>query len=486
MSNSPQGFKDDSNGSLSTDLQDDYDYDSFGNMTKDQNKHITQIKYNHLNLPIEIDFTNNRKIDYTYDASGMKLKKEVYGGSIYTITDYVNGYQYETKNANLLSSKPKLQFFPTAEGYVKSVYFVTVEPNPTPTFQYVYNYADHLGNIRLSYTVDKYGNLKKLEETNYYPFGLKHQNYNATKKELYVKGVPTAPIATKTVPDRSYKYKYNGKELQEEFGLNWYDYGARNLGSDIGRWNVIDPLAEKSRRFSPYVYTLNNPIYFIDPDGMSVNRFDDPGDKFKSKQEAAIDFAKQYNGLSILTNTEFISNLYIAKDNNGGIYYSYTIPEASLYTQYEDGSGELRGRDSSIPTRDVPSKVNAKYIGDAHTHGYDDQARGGMNNVNIFSSQVGDIEANISIAKEVKGATFFLATPSGTLLEHDPRATKDEPASTISVISKEIPSDEKSKNRVNKISPNIMPNVLPNIYYNQTLLDKNKTLELIDKLKEDY
>ena len=52
-------------------------------------------------------------------------------------------------------------------------------------------------------------------------------------------------------------YKYNGKELDTKKGLNWYDYGARHYDAALGRWFVVDPLAEKYHNISPYTFTGN-------------------------------------------------------------------------------------------------------------------------------------------------------------------------------------------------------------------------------------
>src|SRR5690606_12610637 len=250
------GFSNGSSGNSN-----DYTYDDNGNMTSDLNKGITEILYNHLNLPTHITFANGNSIQYLYNAAGQKVEKKVHDTGNNTIkqVEYLDGFQY---------AGGILQFFPTAEGYVAATESNEIA-NPF-IYNYVYNYTDHLGNIRLSYTRDPVsGELEIMEENHYYPFGLKHAVY-AAPKQMYKLDEEEENLARPTyVYETEYQYKYNGKEWQDELGFNIYDFEARMYDPTTGRTTTQDPLANTFAHQSPYSFFNNNPIYFKDPTGMS-------------------------------------------------------------------------------------------------------------------------------------------------------------------------------------------------------------------------
>ncbi len=140
--------------------------------------------------------------------------------------------------------------------YRNFTFLETVHRKNATAFKKKRSNGDHLGNIRLSYSdADLNGSINAsteiLEENNYYPGGLKHKGYN------------------NVITGTDHPYGFNGKEEQSELGLDWLDFSARNYDPALMRWMNIDPLAEQMRRHSPYNYAFNNPVYFIDPDGMA-------------------------------------------------------------------------------------------------------------------------------------------------------------------------------------------------------------------------
>jgi RHS repeat-associated protein len=79
-----------------------------------------------------------------------------------------------------------------------------------------------------------------------------------------------APISgQEALFDTSYRFSFNGKESDSEVKGegNSLDFGARLYDSRLGRFIAVDPDNEKFAATSPYVFTYNNPLFFIDKNG---------------------------------------------------------------------------------------------------------------------------------------------------------------------------------------------------------------------------
>ncbi|MFD0798050.1 RHS repeat domain-containing protein [Maribacter chungangensis] len=307
------------------------------------------IRYNHLNLPVNINVSGSqasRNITYVCDARGVKLCKVVVGSANGT-TEYTGNYIYEKPQGGI----PVLQFFSTPEGYA----FPKDANDYTQGFDYVYQYKDHLGNVRLSYTEDPSnpGEPTVIEENNYHPFGLKHKGYNNGGDNSLGN-------------DLAQKWKFGGKELDESLGLETYDFGARNYDPAIGRWMNIDPLAEDMRRHSPHNYAFSNPINFIDPDGMKpfwINNGD--GTYTAEAGDSAATLAEDA-GISMDRANEIVEGQlgknYIGEDgglkSNVEVGDVVDIPESDVLSDQKFNETFLSGRNTTENTQVEVADLN--------------------------------------------------------------------------------------------------------------------------------
>ena len=372
------------------DLETEYAYDENGNMTKNLNKDIDSISYNEIGMPKCISFKGGGKTEYIYSATGEKLqvKHTPSIGDKAIITNYCGEAVFDDI---------KLETVQFDGGYM------SYKHTSAPVF---YHYVkDYQGSNRVIYNAK---NDEVVQRIGYYPFG----------------------SILNTGQDVDFqRYFYNGKELESLQGLFLYDYGARFY--DGIRFTTMDPLAEKYYSISPYAYCLNNPIRFIDYNGEA------PGDYFKTPDDAAYDFGLYYNDNSIREDREYASSIYMVKDENGDIRYTYTIANV----------GKTHTSTESKPP------VGAITVATVHSHGayspgfYDNDFSGtyskrtGKHYTDLRNSRVGDI----GIANRNK-KNIYLATPNGSLKKYDFQRGE------ITILNRELPSDYKDPTRQNNNS----------------------------------
>ncbi len=273
-----------------------------------------------------------KTLSFTHDASGTKWSKEGLDLDGQTSTyDYAMGVEYQDNQII---------------GVYHSAGRAAIDPE-TSEWRHEFHVRDHLGNLRVAITDD----LEVLDAVDYYPFGMRYGQGLTLQQQSQI-----WPLRKDTVPGED--HFYNGKEYQfDRIGydtdgtvveLGWYDYGARFYDPSVGRFTGVDPLADNYAPISPFAYVANNPINFIDPDGMRIDvsqaqQYDEENGT-NYLQQIMSDLTEQ-TGLTFSINDGFLD---YSKDADGN---------AAIAT---DGEGNQLG--SSISRGAIMRGIDSDYV----------------------------------------------------------------------------------------------------------------------------
>jgi RHS repeat-associated protein len=214
-----------------------YTYYKDGSLKSDANEQIANIIYDtFLEQQAEVLLTDGRKIKYTYNGAGDLINTTYFDASDIEIErwDFVEKAIY--KNGG--GGQPLLHQISDDEGRISFT---------NGSYSYEFDYKDHLGNTRTSFHANG-SNLEKTAETAFDPWGVVLQGAGQ-------------------VNNCQNRFEYQNKEKESTFGLNRINLGARTLNPTNGRFDRVDIMTDKLPFSSTYVYNMNNPLRYIDPDG---------------------------------------------------------------------------------------------------------------------------------------------------------------------------------------------------------------------------
>lgn len=369
------GFKDDA-VNTAADTDDDYGYDANGNMVSDANKGITDIDYNHLNLPtkVTVNGANNGTLDNVYDATGTKLRKINTEGGVTITTDYAGNFVYEGNT---------LKQFYQPEGYV--------EPDGNG-WQYVYQYADIWGNTRLTYadddnsgTIDPSSEI--LREQNYYPFGLEHMGYNNVSYG--------AKNNLKT---------YQSQEFTEDLGLDVHEWRYRISDPATGRFWQIDPLAENYMYNSTYAFQENKLGMGVELEGLENLNWDELSEEgiMAGTGTGIDDGTAQKNSYGASTDSGTIDSFFSA------IGDVISAGHDALSGYITDGIVSIVGTassDNTLSDSEFADAVGSGNENDVFT-GLEQEAAGALNALPEIAGETGAMTLE-GIAMEIIGAALM-------------------------------------------------------------------------------